>query len=38
MRASQVDMPTLATDQGVRGKRSVGADPGPSAGVIMEHF
>lgn len=38
MSTSQLDMPTLATDQGVRGKHSVAADPGLSAGVIMEHI
>lgn len=35
---SSLDMPTLATDQGVRGKHSVAADPGLSAGVNMEHI
>lgn len=35
---SQLDMPTLVTDQGVRGKHSVAADPGLSAGVIREHI
>lgn len=32
---SQLDTPTLAADQGARGRHSVGADPGLSAGVIV---